>query len=58
MTLDYGAFAKIYKKAAEFVPILKALRKQVNVAVHHTALEDCHDLRLGPADPVFDLCDI
>ena len=34
------------------------MRKQVNVAVHHTALEDCRNLRLGPADPMFDLCDI
>ena len=58
MTLDYDAFAKTYEKAAKFEPIIKAVRKQVNVAVHHTALEDCRNLRLGPADPVFDLCDI
>ena len=58
MTLDYDTFAKTYEKAAKFEPILKAVRKQVNVAAHHTALEDCRKLRLGPADPVFDLCDI
>ena len=58
MTLDYDTFATTYEKAAELEPIVKAVRKQVNVAVHHTALEDCRDLRLGPADPVFDLCDI
>ena len=58
MTLDYDVFAKTYEKAAEFEPIIKAVQKQVNVAVHHTALEDCRNLRLGPADPGFDLCDI
>jgi hypothetical protein len=58
MTLDYDAFAKTYEKAADFETIIKAVRKKANVAVHHSALEDCRDLRLGPADPVFDLCDI
>ena len=58
MTLDYDTFAKTYDKAADFETIIKAVHKKANVAVHHTALEDCRDLRLGPADPVFDLCDI
>ena len=58
MTLDNDTFAKTYEKAADFETIIKAVRKKANVAVHHSALEDCRNLRLGPADPVFDLCDI
>ena len=58
MTLDDDTFAKTYEKAAKFEPILKAVRKQVNVTAHHTALEDCRDLRLSSADPMLDLCNI
>jgi len=58
MNMDYDAFTKTHERAADCETTIKAVQKQVNVAVLHTALEDCGGLRLGPADPVFDLCDI
>ena len=58
MNMDYDAFTKTHERAADCETTIKAVRKQVNVAVLHTALEDCGGLRLGPADPVFDLYDI
>ena len=50
MNMDYDDFTKTQERAADCETTIKAVQKQVNVAVLHTALEDCGGLRLGPAD--------
>jgi hypothetical protein len=58
MTLDFDEFATSYAKATDFDQIVAQTRKAVGCEVHHTRLEDCTELRLGPTDPLLDLCDI
>jgi hypothetical protein len=58
MTLDFSEFAAAYSNGADFEQIIAQTQDAVDCPVHHTTLEDCADLRLGPADPLLDLCDI
>lgn len=56
MTLDFDEFTSNFGKAANLEKIVSGVREMVDVPVHSTLLENCADLRLGPADPLFDLC--
>jgi hypothetical protein len=58
MSLDFDAFRDRYHKAADLDAMVAEIASRVPAPVHHTALEDCHDLPLGPADPLLDLCDL
>lgn len=58
MTLEYEEFCARYADASDLDAILQEIRRRVPAPVHSVALEDCAALRLGPADPVLDLCDI
>jgi hypothetical protein len=58
MTLDYPSFCAAYPAAPDLRAVIDDIRRRVPAPVHSYALEDCSDLRLGPADPVLDLCGI
>lgn len=58
MTLSYSDFSQTYGSAANFDDIILQVKISVNAEVHATPLEACQDFTLGPADPLFDLCDI
>ncbi len=58
MTMDFKAFYTRYQAAADFDGVVSDIASRVPCPVHHTALEDCRDLPLGPADPLLDLCDL
>lgn len=58
MQLDFADYCAQYPTASDLAAVVSELRRRVPAPVHSYALEDCSDLRLGPADPVLDLCDI
>jgi hypothetical protein len=58
MTLDYDGFLAANENAADFDRIIQAVKNSVKAQVHSTPLEACNALPLGPADPLFDLCDL
>jgi hypothetical protein len=58
MILDLPDFQKKFHEAADLTGMVAEIASCVPCAVHHSALEDCADLPLGPADPLLDLCDI
>jgi hypothetical protein len=58
MTLEYSEFETAYAGGANFGRIIAQTQDAVACPVHHTTLEDCADLPLGPTDPLLDLCDI
>ena len=58
MTMDLDAFCARYPKAAALDDMVSEIASRVPVPVHAHPLEACRDLALGPADPLFDLCDL
>ncbi|MGJ8626061.1 MAG: hypothetical protein ACSHXB_03785 [Sulfitobacter sp.] len=58
MTMDVDTFCDRYHMAADLDGMVTEIASRVPCPVHHTALEDCRDLPLGPADPLLDLCDL
>lgn len=58
MTMDFDAFRTRYHRAADLTGMAAEIASRVPCAVHSTAIEDCRDLPLGPADPLLDLCDL
>ncbi len=58
MTMDMEAFHERYHAASNLEGMVSEIASRVPCPVHHTALEDCRDLPLGPADPLLDLCDL
>ena len=58
MTLDFDEFCTQYPAASDLQSVVSAVTSRVPTPVHSYTLEDCAALPLGPADPVFDLCDI
>lgn len=58
MRLDFDEYSARYPLASDLAAVVSEVRRRVPAPVHSYALEDCADLPLGPADPVFDLCDI
>ena len=58
MTMDADAFCERYHAAANLEGMVADIASRVPCPVHHTALEDCRDLPLGPADPLLDLCEL
>lgn len=58
MTLDFDQFETKYSAAADFDQIIAQTKDAVPCPVHYAPLEDCVDLRLGPTDPLLDLCDV
>ena len=58
MTMDADAFCDRYHAAANLEGMVADIASRVPCPVHHTALEDCRDLPLGPADPLLDLCEL
>lgn len=58
MTLDFNGFTNTYASAANLDRIVSHVKKALKIDVHATRLEDCAHLRLGPADPLLDLCEI
>lgn len=58
MTLDFDGFCAQYPDAGDLEGIVQQVRARVPAPVETFALEACGAGRLGPADPVLDLCDI
>lgn len=58
MTLSYDEFLERYAGAADLVGMVSEITSRMPCPVHQSALEETLDLRLGPADPLLDLCDI
>lgn len=58
MTMDLDEFQSRYRAAADLPAIVEAVADRVPAPIHTQALEDCHDLALGPATPLLALCDI
>ena len=58
MTLDLDAFRARYGEAARLDDMADEIASRVPVKVHKQPLEETRGLRLGPADPMLDLCDI
>jgi hypothetical protein len=58
LTLDFTDFTKTYQSASDLDHIVEQVRNALNIEVFSTRLEECSTLRLGPADPLLDLCDI
>jgi len=58
MVLSLAEFATGYAGAANLDDIVTDIASRVPCPVHTARLENCAKLRLGPADPLLDLCDI
>ncbi len=58
MTMDFGTFRDRYQNAAHLNDMVTEIASRIPCPVHHTALEDCRDLPLGPADPLLNLCNL
>ncbi|MEP1767941.1 MAG: hypothetical protein ABJJ53_15040 [Sulfitobacter sp.] len=58
MTLDFASYCAQYPQSSDLAQVIREVTSRVPAPVHSYRLEDCAALRLGPADPVLDLCDI
>lgn len=58
MTMSLEEYAEKYAAAADFAEVISEIASRVPCPVHHASLESCHDLPLGPATPLLDLCDL
>ncbi|WP_424984807.1 hypothetical protein [Microbulbifer sp. S227A] len=59
MTMDCWTYAETYRASANLVQIVDSVQSQVAPhPVSHSALETSAGLRLGPLEPVLDLCDL
>lgn len=58
MTLDFDAFATKFHRAALLDDMAADVASRVPVQVHTFPLENTETLRLGPADPLLQLCDL
>lgn len=56
LTLDFDAYRAQYAPAADLEGTVAEIASRVPAPVHHTPLEACRDLPLGPAGPLLDLC--
>lgn len=58
MTLGYDVFARSFRGATDFEKVISDVQEGVTASVHSCPLETSANLPLGPADPLFDLCDM